>query len=323
HGGQEYGHALADVLLGDADPAGRLPQTWYRSAADLPDLLDYDLIATDATYLYYRGTPLYPFGHGHSYTTFGFENLRLSADEVDPQGEVTVSVEVVNTGDLPGEEVVQVYTHQLRSRVKQPLRALRGFARVRLDPGERTSVSLPLPAAHLAHWDVTTGRMVVEEARHRVMVGRSATDVVLSALLTVRGERIGPRSPVGIAAADYDDCCGVTLADASPTEGDTVLATEPGAWLELRDVDLSGQRGTVRLRAARAAPGSGTVTIRREDPLAGPVLATVRVPETGGRHHLVELTAALTDPPDGVTDLYLILDEPGTVLADLSLDRAP
>src|SRR5690606_18545872 len=82
HGGQEYGHALADVLLGDADPAGRLPQTWYRSAADLPDLLDYDIIATDATYLYYRGTPLYPFGHGHSYTTFGFEHLRLSADEI-------------------------------------------------------------------------------------------------------------------------------------------------------------------------------------------------------------------------------------------------
>ncbi len=323
HGGQEYGHALADVLLGEADPAGRLPQTWYRSAADLPDLLDYDIIATDATYLYYRGTPLYPFGHGHSYTTFGFEHLRLSDDEIGPQGEVTVSVEVVNTGDRPGEEVVQVYTHQLRSRVKQPLRALRGFARVALDPGERTVVSLPLRAADLAHWDVVSGRMVVEEARHRVMVGRSATDVVLSAMLTVRGERIGPRSPLGIAAADYDDYCGVTLADASPTGGDTVLATEPGAWLELRDVDLSGRPDTVRLRAARATPGAGTVTIRRDDPLTGPVLAVASVPDTGGRHRLAGLTVPLAEQPDGVADIYLILGEPGTVLADVSLDRAP
>lgn len=82
HGGQEYGRALADVLFGDSDPVGRLPQTWYRSAADLPDLLDYDIVATDATYLYFRGTPLYPFGHGLSYTTFEYSDLRLSAASV-------------------------------------------------------------------------------------------------------------------------------------------------------------------------------------------------------------------------------------------------
>jgi beta-glucosidase len=322
HGGQEYGHALADVLFGDADPAGRLPQTWYRSAADLPDLFDYDIIATDATYLYYRGTPLYPFGHGHSYTTFGYENLRLSADEVDVDGGVTVTVEVVNTGRRVGEEVVQLYTHQLRSRVKQPLRALRGFARVRLAPGERSSVTLPLAATDLAFWDVTTGRMIVEAARHRIMVGRSATDVALSRVLTVHGERIGLRRADRLVAAGYDDCCGVTLCDESPESGDTVRAVEPGAWIELRDVDLRDEPALAWVRAGRAGPGTGRVTLRRDDPLSGTPLGAVTVPPAGGarpdRHALSEFTAPLVGAA-GVVDLYLVFEDAGTVVADLGI----
>ena len=132
HGGQEYGHALAEVLFGDADPEGRLTQTWYRSACELPDLLDYDIIAADATYQYYRGTPLYPFGHGLSYTTFDYADLTVAV----AGRQVTATATVTNTGSRAGVEVVQIYTHQQRSRVKQPLRRLRGFAKVRLAPGE-------------------------------------------------------------------------------------------------------------------------------------------------------------------------------------------
>src|SRR4029453_16740407 len=88
HGGQEFGHALADALFGDAAPAGRLTQTWYSSAAELPDLLDYDIIAADATYLYFRGAPLYPFGHGLTYTSFEYTDLRLSAASVAADGRV-------------------------------------------------------------------------------------------------------------------------------------------------------------------------------------------------------------------------------------------
>jgi beta-glucosidase len=320
HGGQEYGHALAEVLFGDADPGGRLTQTWYRSAADLPDLLDYDIIASDATYLYYRGAPVYPFGHGHSYTTFGYENLRLSADEVgSAEGDddaVAVSVDVVNTGARPGDEVVQLYTHQLRSRVKQPLRALRGFTRVSLAPGERTTVTMPLRAADLAFWDVTSGAMVVESARHRVMVGRSATDVALSSLLTVHGVQIPPRSPARLRAVDYDDCYGVTLCDESPVAGDTVRATEPAAWLEFHQVDLSARPTVARLRGGRPGAGPATVWLRRDDPLAGPVLATITVPPTGSRHEFTELAAEVVDA-SGIADLYLVFDAPETIVAEL------
>ncbi|WP_198141461.1 glycoside hydrolase family 3 C-terminal domain-containing protein, partial [Micromonospora sp. ATCC 39149] len=186
HGGQEHGAALAAVLLGDAEPGGRLTQTWYADAAELPDLLDYDIIDADATYLYYRGAPLYPLGHGLGYTRFDYADLRLSAASVTPDGEVEVRVEVTNSGARAGEEVVQLYTRQRRSRVKQPLRQLRGFARVTLAPGERKVVRLRLRAADLGWWDESRGARVVEDAAHSVLVGRSATDIRLVGTLTVR-----------------------------------------------------------------------------------------------------------------------------------------
>ncbi|WP_343448256.1 glycoside hydrolase family 3 C-terminal domain-containing protein [Micromonospora oryzae] len=186
HGGQEHGAALAAVLLGDAEPGGRLTQTWYADATELPDLLDYDIIDADATYLYHRGDPLYPLGHGLGYTRFDYADLRLSAASVAADGEVEVRVEVTNSGDRPGEDVVQLYTRQRRSRVKQPLRQLRGFARVALAPGERRVVRLRLRAADLGWWDETRGGLVVEDAAHTVLVGRSATDIRLVGTLRVR-----------------------------------------------------------------------------------------------------------------------------------------
>ncbi|MFD2765254.1 beta-glucosidase family protein [Micromonospora eburnea] len=196
HGGQEHGAALADVLLGDADPAGRLTQTWYADAAELPDLLDYDIIGADATYLYHRGEPLYPFGHGLSYARFDYADLRLDTAEATAGEEVEVSVSVTNTGARPGTEVVQLYTRQRRSRVKQPLRQLRDFARVTLAPGQRATVTLRLRTAELAWWDESRGALVVEDATHTVQVGRSARDIRLVGALTVTGAAGAARSAV-------------------------------------------------------------------------------------------------------------------------------
>jgi beta-glucosidase len=328
HGGQEFGHALTDVLFGDADPAGRLTQTWYRSVADLPDLFDYDIIGTDSTYLYFRGTPLYPFGHGLSYTTFEYRNLRISVDgasdaqadgepSVAADGEITVRVDVINTGDRTGDEVVQLYTRQLHSRVKQPVRQLRGFRRVRLAPGERATVALPLRAADLAFWDVTRGRMVVEAARHRVLVGRSATDIALTGTLTVRGERIPDRDPYRrpLWAIEFDDYAGIVLRDESPdTAGDVVGAAEPGAWISFERVDFGA--GAARVRAV-ASGGPGTLTLRLDDPLDGPVAGRIEVPATAGRYAWAEAGAEVSGAT-GRHDLYLILDTEGVAVSQLT-----
>ncbi|WP_229073089.1 glycoside hydrolase family 3 protein [Actinoplanes sp. DH11] len=304
HGGQEHGGALADVLFGSdatgdlVEPAGRLTQTWYADDGDLPDLLDYDIVASDATYLYYRGTPLLPFGHGLGYTRFHYTDLRLSSDDVDPAGRVTVTVDVVNTGDRPGAEVVQFYTRQQHSRVKQPLRRLRGFRRIHLQPGAGTTVSLTLDAADLAFWDVTRSRWVVEDATHTIAVGRSSTDWRRTATLRVRGEHIPARCPrSGLRFADndgYDLTAPVTLPGLPV---DAVRSTGPGAWTVFDDVDLG--RGLTRVTAGVAATGPGaTLTLRLDDPLDGPVLATVPVPVSAGLDPVPE-TSAKIDPLPG------------------------
>jgi beta-glucosidase len=315
HGGQEYGRALADVLFGDADPAGRLTQTWYHSAADLPDLLDYDIIATDATYLYYRGTPLYPFGFGLSYTTFAYGDLRLSTSSIAADGEVRVTCTVTNTGDRPGSEVVQLYTHQQRSRVKQPLRQLRGFRRVSLLPGESVEVELTIAAPDLGFWDVTRDRHCVETARHSVMVGRSCTDLRLTATLDVSGERIPPRRLDRLAATSFDEYCAITLTTASSERGDAVCSLEPQAWLAFKDIMLEPTRylAQVANRGDRAA----TIELRLDDPLHGELLSTVQVPLSDHLSSIAgELQVELQNHPH---TLYAVFSAADVVLESLTV----
>ncbi|MEU4158083.1 glycoside hydrolase family 3 C-terminal domain-containing protein [Actinoplanes sp. NPDC026670] len=302
HGGQEHGAGLADVLLGSdrtgapVDPAGRLTQTWYHDAGDLPDLLDYDIIASDATYLYFRGAPLFPFGHGLSYTRFAYENLRLTADTIDPDGEVTVRVDVVNVGDRPGTEIVQLYTRQQSSRVKQPLRRLRGHRHVRLAPGGRSTVELLLPAAELAFWDVTRSRWVIEDATHTIAVGSSSADWRRTASLRVRGERIPARSPRSVLKMiDNDGYARTTPVAISTTPGEALRSDDDTAWVVFDDLDFTPPVSTVTACFAALA-GEASITLRLDDPLTGPILATLSagaasapIPRVTGRHALFVL----------------------------------
>ncbi|GAA0449912.1 sugar hydrolase [Actinoplanes capillaceus] len=314
HGGQEHGTALADVLFGSdpsgvpVDPAGRLTQTWYTDAGDLPDLLDYDIIATDATYLYYRGTPLFPFGHGLSYTSFRYEDLRVSAASIGPDSEVTVTVDVINTGLRPGVETVQLYTRQQRSRVKQPLRRLRGYRQVRLEPGERSTVEFLLPAAELAFWDVTRSRWVIEEATHTIAVGRSSTDWRLTRTLRVDGERIPARSPWSpLHLIDNDGYAETTPVAVPDHPGEALRGDRPGAWAVFDQVDF-GATGPSHVRAALPTPGE--IVLRLDDPLSGPILATLST------------TASTRIPPvTGTHDLFVLYSTPDTTLTKITFTR--
>ncbi|TDW21470.1 glycoside hydrolase family 3 protein [Kribbella kalugense] len=307
HGGQEYGRALADVLFGDHNPAGRLTQTWYDSAANLPDLLDYDIISTDATYLYYRGTPLYPFGHGLSYTLFTYGDLRLSAPSISADGEVTVTFTVTNTGDRHGTEIAQLYTRQQHSRVKQPLRQLRGFRRLSPAPGETVEVELTVAAADLGFWDVTRDRHCVESASHCIMVGRSSTDLRLTTTLDVRGERIPPRTLERLAATSFDDYCAITLTT------DAVVSLEPRAWLAFNDIVLGP--ATYQARVANRSDSPATIELRLDDPLHGEVLSTLQIPPTSEG---VPVAGELV-PVSGIHTLYVVFSAADVVLESLTV----
>jgi beta-glucosidase len=182
--GEEGGHAIADVLFGAVNPAGRLPHTIYASAEQVPPVTEYD-ITKGFTYMYVHGEPLFPFGHGLSYTTFKYSDLMLSADKIKPNGNVNVSVKIENSGGRAGDEVVQLYVHQTRCSVKRPAQELRGFQRIRLQPGEKKTAAFSLPAASLAFWDEKTHGFLVEPGAFDVMIGASASDIRLTGQIEV------------------------------------------------------------------------------------------------------------------------------------------
>jgi beta-glucosidase len=186
HNGQEMGHALADVLFGDVNPAGRLVQTWPRSIDDLPPMLDYD-IRHGRTYMYFKGRSLYPFGYGLSYTTFDYSNLRTNVDTLPADGTLTVSVDVRNTGELAGEEVVEMYVKHVDSKVERPQLELKGFRRIALNPGESKSIEIPLAATALAYWDTEGGRFQIEPDKIEIMIGHSSADTPLTKTVNVSG----------------------------------------------------------------------------------------------------------------------------------------
>lgn len=185
HSSQEEGNALADVLFGDYNPAGRLVSTWVASLNDLPLMMDYD-IRKGRTYMYFKGQPLYPFGFGLSYTKFEYSNLRTSADFVNAAGVVTVSVDVRNAGGRAGDEVVQMYVSHPDSGVVRPIKELRGFQRIALQPNETRTVRLELKARELTYRDAAQQSFVVEPGRLNIMLGASSADVRLEKTIEVR-----------------------------------------------------------------------------------------------------------------------------------------
>jgi beta-glucosidase len=175
HASQELGNALADVLLGDFNPGGRVAQTWPAALVDLPPMMDYD-IRKGRTYMYAAAAPQYAFGHGLSYTTFAYADLRTSGPKLSSKVPVEVSVNVTNTGSRAGDDVVQLYARYPESKVDRPRKQLRGFERVTLKPGETRTVRFRVTAEDLAYWEAPRRGWTVERGSVELMAGRSSAD---------------------------------------------------------------------------------------------------------------------------------------------------
>lgn len=180
-GSQDLGNGLADAIFGEANPAGRLVMTWYRSDADLPPLEDYDLINHPRTYRYFDKPVLYPFGYGLSYTTFGYSRLRAERKK----GGLEVSVDVRNTGNAAGDEVSQLYIRRVSpSGTVHPLRRLIGFDRVKdLAPGESRNVRFIVNPCDLEIYMEKEGKKVVESGTYEIYAGGSCLDERVSATI--------------------------------------------------------------------------------------------------------------------------------------------
>jgi beta-glucosidase len=187
--GEEGGTALADLLFGDANPAGRLPVTFYKSVEQLPPFEDYRMAGR--TYRYFTGEPLYPFGYGLSYTRFAYSKLVVPR-RARAGATLTVRVRVTNAGSRPGDEVVQLYVKDVQASAPVPLRALQGFKRIRLRPGQSQLVSFTLTPRQLSVIDNEFKR-VVEPGEFEISVGgaQPGTAPVSTAVLTAKMTLVG------------------------------------------------------------------------------------------------------------------------------------
>jgi len=200
--GQAQGTAMAEALFGEFNPGGKLPCTWYRSLDQLPPFHDYD-IHKGRTYQYFEGDALYPFGHGLSYTTFRFDDLRIKSAALGPDETTKVSVKITNTGPRAGVEVAQLYITPPASPVKRPLKQLAGFQRVELQPGEQKEVVFELPFTALAfwYWDESARRFVLEPGAARIHVGNSSANLLLTGEIQLKAATENdpdPLEPAGV-----------------------------------------------------------------------------------------------------------------------------
>jgi beta-glucosidase len=186
-GGEEGGNATADVIFGDVNPAGRLPLTVYASAEQVPPQDEYD-VTKGFTYMYINGKPLFPFGHGLSYTEFKYGPVEVSSADVKRDGKVSIHMMLTNSGSREGDEVVQLYVHEVMPAVKRPIKQLMGFSREHLQAHGGTTVNFTLPASALAYYDVNTHGFVVKPGKFEILIGSSSENVRSRASLTVLAE---------------------------------------------------------------------------------------------------------------------------------------
>lgn len=183
YSGGEGGNAVADVLFGNYNPAGRLPITFYKSVNDLPAFEDYGM--KGRTYRYFEGDPLYAFGYGLSFTQFKYNSVTPESSEVSESGMIRLKVQVKNTGKYDGDEVVQIYFSPEKINPETPIQSLIALKRVPILKGETKSIEFVIPANRLRHFDSRLNKYVVEKGKYKLFVGASSNDIRKTVLVGV------------------------------------------------------------------------------------------------------------------------------------------
>ncbi|MEV8000148.1 glycoside hydrolase family 3 C-terminal domain-containing protein [Pseudarthrobacter oxydans] len=276
HGGQELGNGVADVLGGDTEPSGRLPQTWFRRDADLADILDYDIITSHSTYLYSRAEPLYALGHGLTYGEVHYESVaQRELPGEGPQGadQVELVVELRNAGARPAWELVQVYASAPDHRFDFPRRLLVGHQRVKVPAGGTATARIRVPLERLATYSVVEERMLVEPGTYQLLVGASAEDLPLAVPFSVAGSAgSGRRAGRWFRAENFDSCHHLALVPETPLAGTAIApadTTRPG-WALYRGWELApadgGHEVMLDLVSGEPAGPAGLVRIQVPGP---------------------------------------------------------
>jgi beta-glucosidase len=307
HAGPELGKALAQVLYGSYNPAGRLPMTWYTSVRELPDIMDYDIIKNHTTYLYYDGKPLFPFGHGLSYSDFSYDKLQVKLLEGcnGNTEKIQVSLNITNTSKLGGEEVIQVYFRIVNPRVIRPLKQLCGFQRIYIEAGETKEIIFNIDKETLQFYDVTREKFCVETGEYVFRVGSSSEDIRLEHCIWIDGEKIPAQTlEKTTPAINYDDKEGVVMLFSKKREKHYLVTEYRSGIIRYQQVTMNNITA-VELEAA-TAEGSRRVFVHIDSVKEEPI-CIIDIPITLEKEAFVTCTGLLKGIT-GIHDLYLVLE---------------
>ncbi len=297
HAGPELGHAMYDTLFGDNNPAGRTPVTWYSCDEDLPDIKDYDIMKNKVTYLWFEGKPLYSFGHGLSYSSFDYEK-----PEITVKDKITVSVNVKNTSDRDGDEVVQVYYRPMSKRVKRPLKKLCGFSRINVPSGKTVRAEITIPLSELEFFDVSREKFCLESGDYELMIGSSSSDIRYKETITIHGETVPPRNLTRETEAMlYDDEQNTEIYINPVTAVSHVRGLKWGNSLIYKNVDFNGVKSITVTAAAVIDPKKINADAD------GAAIAEFEIKSADGYENFSEYTAEIC--ADGCHDLRLSFGE--------------
>jgi len=280
HGIQETGNGIADVISGAYSPAGRLPLTWYEDEKQLPDIMEYDIMQGGTTYQYFSGKVLWPFGHGLSYSSFEYSDLKIDKLKANENDTVTISFKIKNTGAITAEEVPQLYASFSGSSFKRPLKSLKCFDRVSFAPGEEKTIRFKLPAGELSIWDSFNNRFFAENGYCSLSIGSSSSDIRLSGGFEVQGENPLPRKISSqIYAHFFDDYNNCYLHEKRGSGIPAVFSKKDGAWIKFKSLNFE-TGSAFRLSAIVQGGSTGRIEVYLDEP-DGIHAGTIEVPNTG------------------------------------------
>ncbi len=290
HAGPAMGYAVKRTLFGDVSPAGRCPVTWYKSADELSDIKDYNIIRTRSTYLYYDGEPLFPFGYGLSYTTFRYGAVKTDKRNYESGDIISVWLDVENVGACDGEEVVQLYVSEPKGLPNRPFRKLKAFARVFVPRGEVVRVNFELPASELAVWNPNTRDYAVFGGEYELQIGASSADIRRSAEINIVGEEFsGMDITKTIKAVDCIDYLGVEyLADEELEE--YALIRDWQSFMRFERCVFKSYHAVEMVVSNPGVPAKLTFSSEQ----TGVVLAECEIPSTGSLTEFRKFSSSLS-----------------------------
>ena len=238
YNGQAQGAAIAEILFGDVNPGGKLNGTWYKSVDDLPAITDYTLRGegnkNGRTFWYFDKDVSYEFGYGLSYTTFEYSNFKISKNKVTPNDEITISVDVKNTGDCDGDEVVQVYmtTPDSPESLQRPTKRLKGFKRVTIPKGQTKTVNINIDCEDLWFWDMKKDKITFDQGEYVFEIGASSKDI-RGTVTTVMDGRFIPELKTVVASSDV-----IVLKNNSSTQASVTAAMTDDSFYDIDKADV-------------------------------------------------------------------------------------